>query len=66
MKDEHCAIFNEVLPQPELPSLSDIYMLDAVVAKVVVSLDDTLSKVCRYGHCPYSFSALFIDKSLRL
>ncbi|KAK2146043.1 hypothetical protein LSH36_637g01015 [Paralvinella palmiformis] len=34
----------QVLPQPELPSLSDIYMLDAVVAKVVVSLDDTLSK----------------------
>ena len=34
----------EILPAKELPSLSTIYMLDAVIAKVQVALDDCFTK----------------------
>lgn len=34
----------DVLPLAELPSLANILMLDAVVAKVQVALDDTFTK----------------------
>ena len=35
----------EILPQTDLPSLSAVYMMDAVLAKIQVSLDDLFSKV---------------------
>lgn len=34
----------EVLPSSDLPSLASVYMLDAVLAKVQVALDDYFSK----------------------
>ena len=34
----------EILPAPELPSLCTVYMLDAVVAKIQVALDDLFTK----------------------
>ena len=39
---------DDILPSSDLPSLSMVYMLDAVIAKIQVTLDDlfTKSMVC--------------------
>ena len=34
----------EILPPSDLPSLASVYMLDAVLAKVQVALDDYFTK----------------------
>ena len=35
---------DDILPSSDLPSLSMVYMLDAVIAKIQVTLDDLFTK----------------------